>query len=183
MVKLKISLDVEGVLADIHSPWVRDFNKRNSVNMDIADIDWDFSIISSKIELERNYILSDFMEYTDNLWKNKQWDLINTTETNLAEKLNELDCDIVTARNRTQEMKEWLLLQGVHNKKIIFEIAKPSLDYTIYIDDTPFMYKSLKPWQIQILYNKPWNKNIKEDNVLRAMNFKEVLDILETFGY
>ena len=85
-----VALDVESVLADIHSAWITQYKKKFTIK-DITD--WDF------LSLKRwNETLKTFLEETDNLWA-KFPEKIPPTVPNLKEATRHLKpFDIVTSR-------------------------------------------------------------------------------------
>ena len=77
--KLKIAMDLDGVLADVMKNWVEIYNKEHEKEMKLNDIyEWDFW---QKIGLSQEKFDSIF----NKAWKN--WHKIAETEDNLSKKV------------------------------------------------------------------------------------------------
>ncbi|PIO00101.1 hypothetical protein COT72_02980 [archaeon CG10_big_fil_rev_8_21_14_0_10_43_11] len=166
-----VSLDVEGVLADVHSVWINKFNKDFDMDISLENIShYDFSSIPKKY-----HPLKHFMDYTRDLWA-KDWESIPLVEKQPHLALDKFvgeahyPLDIVTARNSDVLVKEkvisWLkhndLLEYCRNVHFTDAHKKALLFYDFYIDDNPFLQETLEPWQTQIVFKRPWNESFVE---------------------
>jgi len=152
---MKIALDVEGTLADIHTMFLKRYNEKNSTNYSLEDIKWDFGGIEFSIE--------EFFKRTRKQWK-REWKKIPGTEENISkalEKIKNFDkikLDIVTSREGCEEgMKNWLEKQGIPYSEFMVESDKHKLNYDVYIDDNPNLSGKVENL---LLYRRPWNREI-----------------------
>ncbi|MCK4428948.1 MAG: hypothetical protein KAU95_01125, partial [Candidatus Aenigmarchaeota archaeon] len=94
MVK-RIALDIEGTIADIHKPFIENYNKVNGTKFNLEHIkNWNFKDSEFKPSLE------EFFEFVKNMWY-EEIEKIQSTEGKLGEKLLRLhnlhNLDIVTS--------------------------------------------------------------------------------------
>jgi len=159
---LRISLDVDGVLADTMRLWIRLWNRRSGRKLEYEDlVEWDFWRrlgISGK----------EFMELMRMAWR--MWRELPPTEPDLADKVARLRAlgrvDLVTARPRDVEKYTllWLEAHGITFDDIVWMRSsrmKARLDYDVFIDDSPLLLEgcALKPGLL-LIYDRPWNRNI-----------------------
>ena len=178
--KLKIALDVDGVLADVIESWLIYNNKiRPSITKD--DItNWDFW---KKFKINRY----DFYEELTSCWKN--WNSIPPTENNLSIITQNLSTfgqvDIVTARELSTDsfVKNWLKLHDITYQNYVSVIDGPmkaDLDYDVFIDDSPLnAIKFLQRKKNVFLYSQPWNQHISDQNIQRISTLSEAVEKLK----
>ena len=180
--KLKIALDVDGVLADVIESWLSYNNKiRNKIQK--SDItEWDFW---KKFNINRY----DFYKELSQCWKS--WESIPPTENNLSDVIKELttlgNVDIVTARehNTNSYVKNWLELQNIEYCNYVSVIDGPQkaeLDYDIFIDDSPLNAKKFLDHNKKIiLYSQPWNFHFVDIRIKRISKLKECIKLIQEF--
>ena len=179
---LKIALDVDSVLADVIIPWNKNYKKLYGKILTKSDINtWDFW---KKLELNNK----QFNEIFTITWN--QWRDIPPTEQNLCDKVNKLNefgvVDIVTGRSieTISNVKKWLEWQKIIYNKFIrvpSQSLKGNLPYDIFIDDSPHnVINALEHNKYSILYNQPWNQQVKLDKkIFRVNNLHEAIKIIK----
>ncbi|PWI48156.1 hypothetical protein CEE45_08300 [Candidatus Heimdallarchaeota archaeon B3_Heim] len=158
-----VALDVESVLADIHSAWITQYKKKFTIK-DITD--WDF------ISLKRwNETLKTFLEETDNLWE-KFPEKIPPTVPNLKEVTRHLKpFDIVTSRRTLGGIIKWVEYHQLEYRAIVYvPDNKADLDYCMYIDDNPKLATKLKDNQFLWLISQPYNLQVHESSQIQRVN-------------
>ena len=175
--KMKIALDVDGVLADVIKSWLSYSNAIRPKILKHEITDWDFW---KKFQINR----FDFYEELSSCWKN--WYSIPPTEENLStvtkNLLNLGQVDIVTAREKSTDsfVKNWLTYHNISYDNYVSVVDGPmkaNLDYDIFIDDSPLnVIKFLNHNKIVILYSQPWNKHISDNRIHRITNLSEAED-------
>ncbi len=165
-----VALDVESVLADIHTAWITHYNKEFTIN-DITD--WDFKSLKTW-----NESLESFLDETDHLWENNP-KKIAPIVPNLKEATEHLKpFDIVTSRRTLGGIINWVEYHKLEYRAIVYvPDNKANLDYCMYIDDNPNLALSIKDNQFLWLISQPYNQEIEEsvqikriDSILEAVN-------------
>ena len=174
--KKRIALDVEGVIANIHQLLIEYLNRLYKVSLTIEDIsDWYFGDKIRGLGLTP----TDCIEVMSEIWRNR-WQTVPTTESYIGNKVFKLyerhKVDIVTARKEREIIERWLEANSIPYHDFIVEERKENLDYDIFIDDNPNLYKNLPKDRIQFLYDRPWNRMANETvNCVRVYNFDDIL--------
>ncbi len=181
MTKMKIALDVDGVLADVIISWL---NYNNSVRPKIAKhqiTNWEFW---KEFQIDP----FDFYAELSSCWEN--WMSIPTTETNLSSITKSLSnlgqVDIVTARERSTDsfVKSWLDHHNISYDNYVSVIDGPmkaDLDYDVFIDDSPLNAKKfIKNDKKVILYSQPWNQHMSENQINRVSNLSEAVNKIKS---
>jgi hypothetical protein len=179
--RMKIALDVDGVLADVIISWL---NYSNSVRPKIAKhqiTNWEFW---KEFEIDP----FDFYAELSLCWKN--WMSIPVTEEKLSSVTKSLSgigqVDIVTARERSTDsfVKSWLNHHDIFYDNYVSVIDGPmkaDLDYDVFIDDSPLnAEKFLKNNKKMILYSQPWNQHIHENEIHRISNLSESIEKIKS---
>ena len=179
MTKLKIGVDLDGVIWDIMNTFVDIYNKLYKEDNKVEDIvDW-YYFPQERWEVVYPLTLPRIMEYPI-------LDPYIPTYLYLLNKIH--DVSIITKeQNPIGTMEAKLETLGIrkgreYNEIIKLEIKDKKLDYpfNVFIDDYPGMAKDMDkyPEKILLFYDQPWNKkNIYKEsgNVLRVRNWKEIL--------
>ena len=178
---LKIALDLDGVLADTMRLWIKLWRRRTGQIIEFEDLDeWDFW---KKLGINEG----EFMDMMNDAWR--LWKIMPPTEDSLSEKVKEIKkfgkVDIVTARPRVTEryVLNWLRLHKIPYDEYVWIRScreKPSLNYDVYIDDSPLIVDGcMRRRKLLILYDRPWNKLIQENiYVRRIKSLSQVYEIL-----
>lgn len=179
--KMKIALDVDGVLADVIISWL---NYSNSVRPKIAK----HQITNWEFWKEFKIDPFDFYAELSSCWEN--WMSIPATETNLSSITKSLSnlgqVDIVTARERSTDsfVKSWLDHHSISYDNYVSVIDGPmkaDLDYDVFIDDSPLnAEKFIKNDKKVILYSQPWNQHISEIQINRVSNLSEAVNKIKS---
>lgn len=159
---MKIALDVEGTLADVHRVAFQRLKREREIEIDIDDVRWDFEDLPG-------LSIETYLECAKKVWK-EQWREIPPLESDLSESLLEIGrideierMDIVTSRDNCKtEMKRWLHMNQIPYKRYIIEKNKYELDYDIFIDDNPNLVGKVD----LILSDRPWNRDVDEGKVI-----------------
>ncbi|MGH9998358.1 MAG: 5' nucleotidase, NT5C type [Nitrosopumilaceae archaeon] len=178
--KLKIGLDVDGVLADVIHTWL-DYNNRMRKPISKEEIsEWDFW---KKHQIDKY----DFYKELSLCWQT--WYKIPSTEENLYTTTSVLsrigEVYIVTAREEYTHtyVKSWLSSQKITYKNyvgVVEGLEKTKLNYDIFIDDSPINAKSmLDAGKSVILYTQPWNLSFNDPRAKRIFQLKDVIHIIK----
>ena len=179
--KLKIGLDVDGVLADVIHTWL-DYNNKIRKAISKEEIsEWDFW---GRYQIDKY----DFYKELSLCWQT--WHKIPSTEENISTTTSALshvgEVDIVTAREESTHtyVKSWLSSQKITYKNyvgVLEGLEKTKLDYDIFIDDSPINAKSmLNAGKTVILYTQPWNLNFNDPRVKRIYTLKDSISIIKS---
>jgi 5'(3')-deoxyribonucleotidase len=180
---MKIAVDLEGTLADIHTPWIKLHNAGHGTNYTLKDMTgWDFFFGSST---------EDFFRDVKNLWL-YSWREIPPTEKNIGEKLSVLSdahiIEIVTksvaaaAPKGTECIIAWQHAHKIPYHSVFLEHgSKFELNYDLYVDDSPKFAEQAKIYRKKVLlYDRPWNQSVKDNAyVKRIYSLSEISDHLE----
>jgi len=175
-----IAIDIDGVLADIHSVVIQKIQKKLGLKeTPPTPTKWDFfdEIGITKKDFWRAYI---------ELWS-QEYQLIPLIEpdapTIVAELRRRYEVHIMSSRPKETfaGTASWLRLRGIEYDKLL--LLPPLADKTEYIeeylflvDDNPnFASRSNKV----ILYDRPWNRHIEAKRRIRSL--RELLEIVEPF--
>jgi 5'(3')-deoxyribonucleotidase len=178
--KLKIALDVDGVLADVIESWLSYNNKMRPTIYKSQISEWDFW---------KNHDIDKFDFYNELSICWKSWENIPPTEKNIGSTTKQLSnigtVDIVTARDDSthDDVKNWLKLHNVdfNNYVGVLEgVEKSKLDYDVFIDDSPLNAKSmLEKGKSVILYSQPWNLSFEDKRATRIHELKSAISIID----
>lgn len=179
--KLKIGLDVDGVLADVIHAWIHYNNKIRTPISKEEISEWDFW---KRYQMDKY----DFYKELSLCWQT--WHKIPSTEENLSTSTSILsqvgEVDIVTAREEHTHpfVKSWLSSQKILYKNyigVLEGIEKTKLNYDIFIDDSPINAKSmLDAGKSVILYSQPWNLRFDDPRAKRISQLKDAIPIIKT---
>lgn len=177
---MKIAVDVDGVLADAIVVWLDIYNADHHNSLEKKDVKgWDFfgTLNIDRKEFDRIFELA---------WKN--WRAIPLCEAMLDQKVKELskvgDISIVTARSTTSipNVKAWLRDKKIfYNEMVVVDYGplKSTLDYDIFIDDSPLNAKDIaKSGKLVLLYDQPWNQDLEGEGIIRVRGFGEAIDAI-----
>ncbi len=178
--RLKIALDVDGVLADVIKSWLSYNNKIRPIISKSQISEWDFW---------KNHDINKFDFYNELSICWKSWENIPPTENDIASATKQLSnigtVDIVTARDDSthDDVKKWLRLHNIdfNNYVGVLEgIEKSKLDYDVFIDDSPLNAKSiLEQGKSVILYSQPWNLSFEDKRATRIHELKSAVSIID----
>ena len=179
--KLRIGLDVDGVLADVIHTWLDYNNKIRSAISKEEISEWDFW---GRYQIDKY----DFYKELSLCWKT--WYKIPSTEENLSTTTSALsnvgEVDIVTAREESTHtyVRNWLSSQNITYTNyvgVLEGLEKTKLDYDIFIDDSPINAKSmLDAGKSVILYTQPWNLRFNDPRAKRIHTLKDVISIIKS---
>jgi 5'(3')-deoxyribonucleotidase len=180
--KLKIAVDLDGVLAESMLVWCERANKEFGTGLRMEDIDswswWKRTSVSK----------DDFYRILDESWD--EWSAIPPTEPEIAEKVARIeefgDLDIVTGRSKRtlDAARNWVDSQKVRYRRFVRVLGwrdKILLDYDVYIDDAPDLMPliSRSPTAWGVLYERPWNRSVGDlPRILKAGSWRQMPALL-----
>jgi 5'(3')-deoxyribonucleotidase len=181
--KLRVAVDVDGVLAETMEAWIKTFNKLHGTRFKLKDIDSWASWIKFGISKD------EFYRILDGTWDN--WIDIPPTEPDLASKVQRAErygvLDIVTGRSQrtVPAVKQWLKNQGIKYNRFVRVLGwryKIALGYDVYIDDAPEMMPMIsRALSVSgILYQRPWNMDVPDlPRVFKVQAWSQIPPILK----
>ena len=178
--KLRIALDVDGVLADVIASWITYNNKIRPKILKSQIFEWDFW---------KNHDINKFDFYKELSICWRSWKDIPPTENNIADATTQLSdrgtVDIVTARDESthDDVKNWLKLHKIKFKSyvgVMEGIEKSKLDYDVFIDDSPLNAQSMiDQGKSVILYSQPWNASFEDNRATRIHELKNAVPVID----
>lgn len=179
---MRIALDVDGVLADIISVWLDEYNAAQKKAVTKQDIEkWDFW-------KELGYDKYRFYGDLSKCWS--RWISIPAEEDGIADAVRQLGTlgtvDIVTARDppSTRYVKQWLEHNDIvydHYVAVASGRAKAELDYDVFIDDSPVNAASIASrGRRTLLYDQPWNRSVSDSRITRIRKLAEAVDVIRS---
>ncbi len=187
-----IALDLEGTIADIHTPFVDVYNKNHGTKHTIKDIThWAFKGGPIKATVD------EFFDIVCELWMNYP-NKIPPTESYVGltiEKLQENNVvDILTSSMVFTHYKDygrdsvlkWLDYHMVRNIPLNNTEGAHKIRFgrDILVDDSPALAETAQKEKrgFVLLYDRPWNQQIKNDDyVQRIFKLSEVLKYAKKF--
>lgn len=175
----RLAVDVDGTLAASHELVVDFLNKEYGDELP-EDERFAFLQISDYDEIGDYFLKAgispqDFYDILNNKWREspEEFSFIEdpyNVEQNLRELNKTFETDIVTMNPYPDNIQRWLEENGIekdkHYGRIISlhdeGIEKTDLDYDFYIDDNPNMVDKMEYHHSLLLYQRPYNLNIKE---------------------
>ncbi len=171
---MKISLDIEGTIADIHTPTFRALREKHNDKSISADVSWDLG--NSSIDIV------EFLEVAKEIWYHSP-SVINLKDNKVPQTVsairNRHSLDLVTSRTNCENpMKQWLEEKNIEYNNFIIKEDKSELDYDIFIDDSPKLAEKVDNI---ILYDNPWNKCVDDSKIICRIGdgLKEFSDLPE----
>ncbi len=177
---MKIALDVDGVLADIISVWLDQYNKSRKKSITSEDIvRWDFW-------KELGFDKYKFYEELSSCWS--RWMEVPPMEQDIASAVEKLHSagtvHIVTARDAssTKYVKQWLEHNGIKYNDYVPVLRgrdKADLDYDIFIDDSPHNVVGIaSKGKNALLYDQPWNRSVNDPKIVRIKKLEEAVSVI-----
>ena len=181
--RLKIAVDLDGVLAESMLVWCERANREFGTHLNMEDLDsWSSW---SRFGISKD----DFYRLLDESWID--WEQVPPTEPGVADKVARIekfgDIDIVTGRSKGTEeaAKSWVENQKVRYRHFVRVAGwrdKIHLNYDVYIDDAPDLMPlvSHSPTAWAILYDRPWNRDVpRMRKVLKAERWRQIPGLLK----
>ncbi len=181
--KLKIAVDLDGVLAESMLVWCDLANREFGTHLSMKDLDsWSWW---KRFPISKD----DFYRILDESWDD--WREIPPTEPGIAEKVARIEkfgeLDIVTGRSKrtVEAARSWVDSQKVRYRSFVRVLGwrdKVLLDYDVYIDDAPDLMPliSHSPTAWGVLYERPWNRTVGDmPKVLKAKSWRQVPALLK----
>jgi 5'(3')-deoxyribonucleotidase len=182
--KLRIALDLDGVLADTIQSVCTILNKRRSTTLTREAFDrwnaWEIAHITR----------GEFLRTLDEAWFS--WKEIPPVETDLGKKVNRLTkfgtIDIVTGRSEETVplAQKWLEFHRIPYERFVRTVstsAKADLDYDLFIDDSDFLMSLIASRLVGFgfLYPQPWNRSAKDmPRIFKVKDWDDVSQLTAT---
>jgi 5'(3')-deoxyribonucleotidase len=179
---VRVAVDVDGVLADIISVWLENYNRRvgnDKILTKESVYRWDYW-------KELGYKEYEFYEELAGCWK--EWRRVPLMEHDMPLHLRRLKSmvyrvDIVSAQMAKEQVRLWLEHNGIVYDEYVSVPRgrdKAYLDYDVFIDDSPINALSISSMgKYVILYDQPWNKHVNgSKNIRRAYNIGDVVEYI-----
>ncbi len=186
MNKLKIAVDLDGVVWDIMYTFVEIYNTLYNENMKREDInDWNFF---PQERFEKVYPLT--------LPRIAEYPILDEYIPTYLYFLNKVhDVSIVTKeQNPIKIIEDKLITLDIYkgreyNELIRLDLSESKLDlpFNVYVDDYPGMAKKMNefPGKVMLYYDQPWNEKngyIDIGNVRRVKGWNDVLSFIRMIG-
>jgi 5'(3')-deoxyribonucleotidase len=183
---LRIALDLDGVLADLHSVLLEKFsqiiNRRVTADMITR---WDVA------ERFKPGLASSY----DSAWDDYRAEQISSYEANvgfMVDHMQELaPVDIVTAHAESSRsnIERWLALNHISYRKLVLvgkgdgsHKLSMGREYNVFIDDNPNLAEKAPSSILVFLYSQPWNQQVhisdRNSNLFRIHSLREVPELL-----
>lgn len=178
--KKKILVDVDGTIADIHALFTKRVSDEFNTDFSVEDIKgWGFEGKAAELGLSTRACI----DLLHKLWVDN-WESVALLDASVGAVFNTLKqkykIDIVTASAVPEIINKWIIKNNIPHDSFIAHGSKHELDYDFYIEDNPNLHDKLKPGQMLMLYDRPWNRKVPEKkNVVRFNKFNQVINILE----
>jgi uncharacterized HAD superfamily protein len=183
---VRIALDLDGVLADLHSVLLEKFNEvaNRRVTVDMITR-WD-KVNSFKPGLSSSY---------DSAWEDYDAEQITLYEPNVGLLVGRIcevaPVDIVTAHMESsrRNIERWLALNHVPYDKLVLVGSGDGLNklttvngYDVFIDDNPNLAEKAPSSVFVFLYSQPWNQQVHildgNRNIVRIHSLREAPELL-----
>lgn len=198
-----ISLDLDGVLADLNGVVLPYFAERTRIPLTLKLlIKWDW--MKAIPQKHRGWSIKEVYELYAAAWEKFPPDAIKPYRQDLAEATAKLSqfghVDIVTSHDKAMRsaVKYWLKKWKVKYRNLVM-IGKSGVadatakygartkirnGYDTFIDDNPALALEIMKHnngQVMFIYDQPWNRDVKEDNehVFRVKCLMDVVKILQ----
>lgn len=182
---MRIAVDVDDVVADLMSEWLRRYNNDWNDTLRVEDVHtWDLTKV---VKPECGEQIYEYLQDTD-LYE-KVFPIPNAAVS--VEKLRYAGHDIVFATSNVYGMSDqklrWLFKYGFISKlsfdEVVVMVDKTMLRANVIIDDKPSL---IARWAQQrlgegILFEQPWNKyefRYSMSRVHRVDNWPEIVNIV-----
>lgn len=185
---MRIGIDVDETLCYSVDYFIEDFNKEHKTNYTREDAKtYDFINIK---EFEPNYMKLKFFEHFEK--KIETYEIIENTKEILEKLKKEHNLLILTARSErfSQRTINWLKknygLDMFHDILFTYTDEKQCKgnvclrhNIDILIDDAPHHSINAAKCGVKVLLmDRPWNKDIDHENIVRVSDWEEILTLL-----
>ena len=175
---MKIALDFDNVLAETMMKWILHYNKKYHQHTTKSEITR-YSFWGNNLPITKK----DAVDIFKSVWAH--WKSLSPTEEYLAAKVNLIadihQVDIATSVIPThiKYIERWIKKHKIpHNKIIQCETEeKTKLGYEVIIEDSPIVARDVSN-AICLLYDQPWNRKIRGNNIIRIYKLKEAVSVL-----
>ena len=176
---MRIGIDIDGVVSDSYTVWLRELNRRFGKNITIVT-DYDLHV---DFQVPREEMNQFFMENTERLLMLPE--LVEGAKEGVESLLQEgHDLIFVTARSPEEEnfTVRWLTMRGIPHKHIIFTGFKSKVDVIkqwgieIFIEDYQVNAEAIAQCGIPVfLLNTSYNQAELSEGIIRCHSWSEIV--------
>ena len=181
MNKLKIAVDLHGVIWEIMGVFTDIYNRLYKENVKPEDVDqWNF-FPEDRWEVVYPLVLPRIMEYPiiDKDISSHLFILNRSYNINILTK-EQNPIGTIIEKLRTIDITEGREYNSI--RRLDIDDKKVNYYADVYIDDCPNMINDMLdyPTRVLLLYDRPWNKNykIKSNNVIRVYDWKDIFNFV-----
>ena len=180
---MQIALDFDNVLADTMNEWIAYYNQKYHQRITKTEITF-YSFWGNNLPITKN----DAIEIFKSVWAH--WRLLPPTEIYLTEKIKAIQefgiIDIVTSvvPSHFRFVRKWLKKHEIPLRNVIRceSGEKVLLPYDVYIEDSPSIAKDcITNGKNCLIYDQPWNRNVKGKNVNRIYKLSDACDVINKY--
>jgi len=189
---MRIALDLDGVLADLHSVLLKKFSE-------VANRQITIDMITSWHAADKFKPGLSFTYYS--VWEDYEPEQIKPCEPDIGSLVEQIrktaPVDVVSGHGESsrQNIQRWLAIHRVRYENLVLigerigkRSSKLSLtrDYNVFIDDNPALAEKAPSTILVLLYSQPWNQLIQrspaDDSVVRIRSLAEVPEHVRSRG-
>jgi len=176
---LKVALDFDSVLSDTMIRWVELFNEKKGTKLTKKDV------VSWSFWNDFHITMDEAFDIFEEAWSD--WKNLPPTEDNITDKVKQLTnistVDIVThvRDSHLQYVKMWLKNKNISYENFVsVQGDKMNLSYDVFIDDSPNVAQnSSQSGKDCLLYDQPWNRNIKGEKITRIKSLDDAFTFIK----
>jgi 5'(3')-deoxyribonucleotidase len=168
--RVRVALDIEGVIADITTPVLKLYNEMHGTNWKAEDVtDWGFKSINTGAH--------EVLPLFNRVWIERHGEIRYEANSRLINELRTIcEVDIVTSRTGVDDqIVSFVNSNGLSSVPIVIHpptSEKTVLNYDVYIDDSPTLADAVvkSDHGVLLLVDRPWNRsNVPEnDRIMRV---------------
>ncbi len=209
---MRVAVDLEDVIVDTNAVFMEEMNSFLSEEFPESNMKTSKEIVSTWGMSNLAEGLAELMDWheeilnkffygngkwqgyipiTEEIWR-EEANSIPLMEKDIEDKIEKLaktvngEIHLVTARKRVEkQIRDKLSEIGIQNlfDEIFIESNKEELSYGIYIDDNPELCEKLGNGKIQLIRQRPWNKEINVEEPHRKIkNMREATEVIQNLG-
>jgi uncharacterized HAD superfamily protein len=185
---MKIAIDIDGVLLNIMSTFLKIFNNRYCTSYKIEDVtNWEFFKDWNISEEEAFDIFYNIYQNTMDVPFIDEMAPEYLGKLHLAHEVYILSTRDPLYRSQVEKKLEFHKIKQniqyidlilIHNKPYD---SKSSQEFDVFVDDNPHLAEAIlkKKDKYLLLYDQPWNKSfLCKNNIIRVYNWKDIYETI-----